>query len=194
MPSRTALLLHLEPEYRDALSDALEQRDYQVIMACLPTQRCPEQSPHTCIQLDTIELLEWIKTQAPDADCLITSSNLPIQVPPGKNVNYPPYDAYERIITRMNEQGYGRIVNLFYGPGSSQGLSMHQLQTIANRYDALFDHSDILFNSVNIGPVETNAPDEDERIFRERLETIIWLATTDNTSPDKQFFRGYEAS
>jgi hypothetical protein len=189
MTARTALLLHIDPEYRDALNHELSRRDYQVLEVCRP-----EETGAHCINLDTKSLSDWVSNQAPNIDCLVTSASLPIQVPPDQDINYPPYDIYERLLTQMHERNYGRVVNLFYGPESAQGLSVHQLKTIENRYDALFDNGDILFNSVNIGPVETSSPVEAERIFQERVDTIVWLATTERRYPHKQFFRGYEPS
>ena len=194
MTPPSALLLHLEPEYRDALSEELSKQGYQVIQVRLPEQECPGDTPYNCVSLDSRKLLDWIRDNTQDVHCLITSSCLPMQLPPAQNINYPPYDLYEYLLSRMQQQNYGRVVNLFYGPGSTKGLSLHQLQTIENRYDHLFDNCDILFNSVNIGNVETSSPDESERIFRERLETTLWLATTEKGFPHKQFFRGYETA
>jgi len=194
MTSPSALLLHLAPEYHDALSQELSNQGYQVTQVRLPEQECPDDKTYDCISLDSRQLLDWIRNEDLDVHCLITSSCLPMQLPPAQNINYPPYDLYEYLLSRMQQQDYGRVVNLFYGPGSSKGLSLHQLQTIENRYDHLFDHRDILFNSVNIGSVETSSPEEAERIFRERIETILWLATTEKDFPHRQFFRGYETA
>jgi hypothetical protein len=194
MTSRSALLIHLEPEYRDALTQALSDQGYLVTQVRLPEQECPDDTTYDCISLDSRQVLDRVRDETRDVHCMITSSCLPMQLPPAQNINYPPYDLYEYLLSRMRQQDYGRVVNLFYGPGSRKGLSLHQLQTIENRYDHLFDKRNILFNSVNIGAVETSSPEESERIFRERLETILWLATTDKDFPHKQFFRGYETA
>lgn len=195
MPARTALLLDIPDPYHQALYQDLDKRGYKILTnRSLNTTVQQDDQPQLLIPTDIRKLQEWLDKNPAVIDCMISAASLAIQIPPDDPVTYPPYHLYETILKVMNERGYGRIVNLYEGPGSKTGMSMPQLKAIASRYEALLRAQNILFNSVNIDNKHDLPPDRQEDIYGQRLETILWLATTAEHEPTLEFFRGYRDS
>lgn len=109
---------------------------------------------------------------------------------------YPPYALYRAVLTLMQTQSYGRIVNA-YGGINTQGerrsgtLSLPSLRSLGEDLLASTQDADILFNSVNIAPPEAVNETEHTRIAKERIDTLVWLATVAADGPQQEFFRGY---
>jgi hypothetical protein len=192
MTARTALLLDIPDSYRKDLIHALKTKGYRLLLTDRNDERDPQLSDHD-IQLpaDIRKVQDWLDNSLVDIDCMITAASMALEIPPAEPITYPPYHLYETILKGMHKRGFGRIVNLYTGPGSTTGLSMPQLKSIAARYDALIRDTNILFNSVNIACPRNLSPDEEADITRQRLETILWLATTEDEEPRLEFFRGY---
>jgi hypothetical protein len=193
MEPKTALLLDISDPYHRDLIQALDARGYKLLSNRSPDTSGPQDdTPYQVVPADIRKLQEWLDRNPTSIDCMISAASIAIQMPPDDPIAYPPYHLYETIMKGMHERGYGRIVNLYEGPGSSAGMSMPQLKMIAARYEALLKGQNILFNSVNIGSKNELAPERQKDISRQRLETILWLATTEAHEPRLEFFRGYQ--
>ena len=189
---KTALLLDIPDPYHQALFQALDARGYQILTNRSLDPSGPQDNKlQQLIPSDIRKLQEWLDRNQTIIDCMISAASLAIQIPPDDPITYPPYHLYETILKTMNERGYGRIVNLYEGPGSKAGMSMPQLKAIAARCEPLLKDQNILFNSVNIDNRNDLPPDRKEDIYAQRLETILWLATTGEQEPSLEFFRGY---
>ncbi len=194
MPHKTALLVQVPTPFLSGLTDLLKEKDYRLIIV---NEASPELSlgpDDTLLNMDPRGLQTWLKDHDQAIDCWITAASISLEMPSARPVTYPPYPLYEHILTRMQQYHHGRVVNLYQGPGSAQGLSMHQINTIAARNQSLMQGQDILFNSVNIEPLNGLTQDQERAIYQQRLETILWLATTEDSRPHLEFFRGYDTT
>jgi len=192
MAHKTALLLQVPEPYCTGLINALRNKGYQLIVAH-EAETLEQAAPQDIqLQMDTRALQKWIEDNAKTIDCWITASSLSLEMPQAKTVAYPPYHLYETILRGMNQHHYGRVVNLYEGPGSVHGLSMPQINTIAARYQSLIKGGDILFNSVNIESLPGLTQEQALQVQEQRVDTILWLATTDEHQPRLHFFRGHE--
>jgi hypothetical protein len=194
MQPKTALLLDIpDPYYKDLIL-ALDAEGYRLLSnRSLDIISAPQSNEeHLVVPANIRKLQEWLDSHPVSIDCMISATSIAIQIPPDNPITYPPYHLYETILKGMYERGYGRIVNLYEGPGSATGMSMPQLKTIAARYEELLKDQNILFNSVNIGTKKNLSPEQQEEISRQRMETILWLATTEAHEPRLEFFRGYQ--
>jgi len=189
---KTALLLQVPEPYCKALINRLKNEGYQLIIADEAEPFAVTDSQVIQLRMDTRELQKWIEENEVTIDCWITASSLTLEMPQTNPVAYPPYHLYETILKGMHQHHYGRLVNLYEGPGSTHGLSMPQINTIAARHQSLIKGVDILFNSVNIESLPGLTQEQALQIQEKRADTILWLATTDENTPQLQFFRGYE--
>lgn len=194
MTHKTALLLHIPQDLLLPLMEALRAQGYRLLVAN------PEggDALQLAVEDETVPadarlLQDWLDGHTQPIDCLITAASMAVQIPPASPVYYPPYHLYEYILKAMNARGHGRVVNLYEGPGSARGLSLPQLETVAARFDELISGADILFNSVNIEHPKGASLEQSNDMLTQRLETITWLATTEEPRPQMQFFRGYAA-
>jgi hypothetical protein len=192
MANKTALLLQVPETYSTGLINGLRNEGYQLIIANDAEPLEVTNSQDIQLQMDTRALQKWIEENDVVIDCLITASSLTLEMPRTNPVAYPPYHLYETILKGMNQHDYGRVVNLYEGPGSALGLSMPQINTIAARYQSLINNANLLFNSVNIESLPGLTQGQALQIQEQRVDTILWLATTDESTPQLQFFRGYE--
>ncbi len=111
---------------------------------------------------------------------------------------FAPFILSQFFAPRMLKNGYGRIVNISSGWGSSSGLLDSPLAYGVSK-SALNDITKILANAFT-GNIKINAmcpgwvrtsmggPDAD-RSPEQGAETAIWLATLDDHAPSGQFFR-----
>jgi len=193
MQPKTALLLDIPDPYYKDLIQALDAGGYRVLSNRGLEPSGPQgDEDHQVVPTNIRKLQEWLDSHPITIDCMISAASIAIQIPPDDPITYPPYHLYETILKGMHERGYGRIVNLYEGPGSAAGMSMPQLKTIAARYEVLLKDQNILFNSINIGTKNNLPPEQQEDISRQRMETILWLATTEAQEPRVEFFRGYQ--
>lgn len=192
MTQKTALLVHIPHDILAPLMESLRTQGYRLLVTNLNGGDALQLvDGDEGVPTDARLLQDWLDGHTHTIDCMVTAASMAMEIPPARPVFYPPYHLYEFILKSMNAQGRGRIVNLYEGPGSSRGLSLPQLETVAARFDELITGSDILFNSVNIEHPQGMTPEQSKDILTQRLETIIWLATTEEPRPQMQFFRGY---
>lgn len=194
MAHKTALLLQVPEPYYTGLANGLRNKGYQLIIAN-EAKTEPEITTETediQLNMDARSLQKWIEENDVVIDCLISASSITLEMPQSKTVAYPPYHLYDTILKGMNHHNYGRVVNLYEGPGSAYGLSMHQINTISARYQSLINGANLLFNSVNIESLPGLTQEQTLDIQEQRVDTILWLATTEENTPQLQFFRGYE--
>jgi hypothetical protein len=194
MAHKTALLVQVPALFLTGLVGLLKEKDYQLIIVNDVSPELSLGPEDTLLNTDTRGLQTWLEDHDLAIDCWITAASITLEMPSARPVTYPPYPLYEHILTRMQQHHHGRVVNLYHGPGSAQGLSMHQINTIAARNQSLMQGQDILFNSVNIEPLSGLTQDQERSIHDQRLETILWLATTEDSRPHLEFFRGYDTS
>ena len=192
MSNKTALLLQVPEPYNTDLIHGLKNEGYQLIIANESEPLAVTDSQDIQLQMDTRALQKWIEDNKVTIDCWITASSITLEMPRTNPIAYPPYHLYETILKGMNQHHYGRVVNLYEGPGSAHGLSMPQINTIAARYQSLIKDADILFNSVNIESLPGLTQEQALQVQEQRVDTIRWLATTEEHRPQLQFFRGHE--
>ena len=99
----------------------------------------------------------------------------------------------------MQQQGYGRIVNVSSGAGQLDGmngnypayrLSKTAMNAVTAIYASLCNSSDILVNSVCPGWVKTDMGGEEApRNVQEGAKGIVWAALLEKGGPNGGFFR-----
>lgn len=112
---------------------------------------------------------------------------------------YGPFRLCQLLIPLMQQQRYGRVVNLSSGMGQlsemNGGVPAYRLsKTALNAVTRIFADetkgSNVLVNSVCPGWVRTDMGGaEAERDVAQGAETIVWLATLPDNGPTGGFFR-----
>ena len=216
--SQVVLLAGVKWELAQALHAAFKMRGFQVIVAGNYNDQQKTDAGISIFELDAgaptqiDQLMDHIDSAYARLDVLVNAMAVLAELPglgarnrPQGSADarglmaYPPYRLYDAVIERMRRHGYGRIVNLYGGMDAEgvrdpKSLTQPSLRALAEHLAETLRETDIRFNSVSTS-LPVGAPGEERaRILRERLETILWLATLAGERPNRQFFRGYADS
>lgn len=142
-----------------------------------------------------------------NAGVLLESEENGLYTPTDKNVLLKTFEtnvagAYlmsEAILPIMQQNGYGRIVNVSSGMGQlvnmqwefpAYRISKAALNAVTRIHAAKCRGTNILVNSICPGWVKTDMGGPDApRSLAEGVETILWAATLEDGSPTGGFFR-----
>jgi NAD(P)-dependent dehydrogenase (short-subunit alcohol dehydrogenase family) len=115
---------------------------------------------------------------------------------------FGPFLMTQKFLPLMQQNNYGRIVNVSSGMGQlsemeggypGYRISKTALNAVTKIFAAETEGSDILINSVCPGWVKTDMGGPGaERSVDKGAETIVWLATLPENSPNGLFFRDKE--